>query len=144
MTLQWIKEDTPRWDADKQRFFGPEELAAVGYEPPAPDSVIANEWWRVIDDDGTVVGYGWLDNAWGDAKITFVVDRNRRQAGIGGFIVDRLEAEAADRGLNYIYNVVPDTHPDPSSMTRWLATRGFVAGPADLRRRVRIDRNDGP
>jgi N-acetylglutamate synthase-like GNAT family acetyltransferase len=73
-----------------------------------------------------------------------VVDPARRQAGIGGFIVDRLEAEAADRGLNYIYNVVPDTHPDPAGMTRWLSTRGFVVGPADLRRQVRIERNDAP
>ena len=34
MALHWIREDAPRWDADKQRLFGPEELAAVGYEPP--------------------------------------------------------------------------------------------------------------
>jgi len=28
--LRWIREDTPRWDADKQRIFGPTELAATG------------------------------------------------------------------------------------------------------------------
>jgi hypothetical protein len=39
MTLHWVREDTPRWDAGKQRLFGPEELAAVGYEPPSPGSV---------------------------------------------------------------------------------------------------------
>jgi len=136
VTLHWVKEDTPRWDAEKQRLFGPEELAAVGYEPPSPGSVMANEWWRVTDDEGAVVGYGWLDSAWGDAEITFVVDRARRRAGIGGFIVGRLEAEAAERGLNYIYNVIPDGHPDPPGMTRWLTARGFAAGPGDLRRRV--------
>jgi hypothetical protein len=54
MALHWIKEDTPRWDPEKQRLFGPEELAAVGYEPPSPGSVIANEWWRVTDDEGAV------------------------------------------------------------------------------------------
>ena len=97
---------------------------------------MANEWWRVTDDDGAVVGYGWLDSAWGDAEITFVVYSARRRAGIGAFIVHRLEAEAAERGLNYIYNVIPDRHPDPSGMTRWLTARGFVGGPGDLRRRV--------
>ena len=30
MTLHWTKEDDPRWDAAKQRLFGPEDLAAVG------------------------------------------------------------------------------------------------------------------
>jgi GNAT superfamily N-acetyltransferase len=144
MALHWIREDTPRWDADKQRLFGPEELAAAGYEPPSPGSVIADEWWRVTDDTGTVVGYGWLDSAWGDAQITFVVDKAHRHAGIGGFIVGRLEAEAADRGLNYLYNVIPDTHPDLAGMRRWLTARGFVAGPADLRRRVGPVRADAP
>ena len=30
MTLHWTKEDDPRWDAAKQRLFGPDEQAAVG------------------------------------------------------------------------------------------------------------------
>ena len=66
MTLHWTKEDTPRWDADKQRLFGPDELAAAGFDEPAPGAAIADEWWRVTDD-GIVVGYGWLDSEWGDA-----------------------------------------------------------------------------
>ena len=35
MTLHWTKEDDPRWDADKQRLFGPEDLAAVDLDPPS-------------------------------------------------------------------------------------------------------------
>ena len=135
--LHWTKEDTPRWDAAKQRLFGPEELAATGMMAPAPGSPIAHEWWHVTGDDGEVAGYGWLDSEWGDAEITFLVGRDRRGAGIGGFIVDRLEEEAAGRGLNYIYNVVPPTHPDPSWMTRWLTGHGFTPGHGDLRRQVR-------
>jgi hypothetical protein len=38
MTLTWTKEASPRWDADKQRLFGPAELAAVGLAAPAPRS----------------------------------------------------------------------------------------------------------
>ena len=142
MALHWQKEDAPRWDADKQRLFGAGELAAVGWpQPPAPGAVLADEWWQV-SDGGAVVGYGWLDSAWGDAEITFLVDRDRRRAGIGAFIVDHLEAEAAHRGLNYVYNVVPATHPDPAAMTRWLTERGFAPGPGDLRRRVGAGRTD--
>jgi ribosomal protein S18 acetylase RimI-like enzyme len=83
-----------------------------------------------------VVGYGWLDSEWGDAEVTFVVDPARRGEGIGEFIVDHLEAEAAARGVNYIYNVVPATNPDPEWVRAWLVERGFVAGDGDLRRRV--------
>ena len=75
MTLHWTKEDTPHWDADKQRLFGPDELAAVGFREPALGAAIADEWWRVTDDDGTVVGDGWLDSEWGDARIAPLVDR---------------------------------------------------------------------
>jgi GNAT superfamily N-acetyltransferase len=137
MTLNWVKEDTPRWDPDKQRLFGPGELAAAGYEQSAPGALLADEWWRVTDDDGTVVGYGRLDSEWGDAEITFLVDPTRRGAGIGAFILDRLEEEAAARGLNYIYNVIPSTHPDPAWITHWLILHGFVPGTSDLRRQVR-------
>ena len=60
--LHWTKEDTPRWDAAKQRLFGPGELAATGMVAPAPGSPIADEWWHVTGDDGEVAGYGWLDS----------------------------------------------------------------------------------
>jgi GNAT superfamily N-acetyltransferase len=137
VTLHWNKEDAPRWDADKQRLFGDGELAAVGVDRPNDDVPLADEWWRVTDDAGTVLGYGWLDSEWGDAQITFLVGAAHRGAGVGEFILDRLEQEAGKRGLNYIYNVVPATHPDPAWMTHWLTLHGFVAGTGDLRRRVR-------
>jgi GNAT superfamily N-acetyltransferase len=135
--LAWIREDGPRWDADKRRLFGPAELAATAFTPPEPGAPVADEWWHVGDSSGEVVGYGWLDTEWGDAEVTFLVAAGRRGEGIGEFIVDHLEAEAAARGLNYIYNVVPATNPDPAWITAWLVARGFVAGDGDLRRRVR-------
>ena len=143
MTLTWTKENSPRWDADKQRVFGPAELAAVGLAEPAPGEPVADEWWRVTDDD-QVAGYGWLDTEWGDARITFMVAPGQRGRGVGAFILERLEDEAAARGLNYIYNVVPATHPDPAWMTHWLTEHGFtVSATGDLRRRVRHEAQHG-
>ena len=132
----WTKEDDPRWDAAKQRLFGSDDLAAVDLDPPAPGAAVADEWWQVTGDDGQVAGDGWLDSEWGDAQITFWVAPARRGAGIGDFILDHLEEEAAARGLNYIYNVVPASHPAPDWITGWLARRGFVPGTGDLRRHV--------
>ena len=86
--LQWIREDTPRWDADKQRLFGPAEIAATALTPPGPGAPVADAWWHVTDAAGAVVGYGWLDSEWGDAEVTFLVDPARRGEGIGEFIVD--------------------------------------------------------
>ena len=56
MVWHWTKEDTPRWDAAKQRLSGPQELTAVGMTAPEPGEPIADEWWRVTDDDGAVAG----------------------------------------------------------------------------------------
>ena len=36
------------------------------------------------------------------------------------------DEEAAARGLNYLYNVVPARHPDKAGLKRWLLRRGFV------------------
>jgi GNAT superfamily N-acetyltransferase len=141
--FEWTREDSPRWDADKQRVFGPAELAATGLTPPAADAPVADEWWHVTDESRQVVGYGWLDSEWGDAEVTFVVAQGRRGERIGEFIVDHLEAEAAARGLNYVYNVVPVASPDAAWVTGWLIGHGFAADTAGeagggvLRRRVR-------
>ena len=137
--LQWIREDAPCWDADKQRLFGEAELAATALNPPAPGALVADEWWHVADAAGVIVGYGWLDSEWGDAEVTFIVAPDRRGEGVGEFIIDHLEAEAAARGLNYIYNVVPATSPNLEWVTAWLVGQGFVVGDGDLRRRVRED-----
>ena len=136
MALTWTKENSPRWDADKQRVLGPAELAAAGLAAPSPGEPVANEWWRVTDGD-EVAGYGWLDSEWGDARITFVVAPGRRGRGVGAFILEHLEDEAAARGLNYIYNVVPETHPDGAWIRNWLSTHGFhEASRGQLRRQV--------
>jgi benzoate-CoA ligase family protein len=136
-TLHWEREDAPRWDADKQRIFGDAELASVGFVRPKIGASVADEWWRVTDDTGTTLGYGWLDSEWGDARISFLVVPAQRGAGIGEFVVGQLEREAAARGLNYIYNKVPATHPDRGWMTSWLTAHGFREfAQGDLRRQV--------
>ena len=39
--------------------------------------------------------------------------------------------------LNYIYNVVPETHPDGAWIRNWLSTHGFhEASRGQLRRQV--------
>jgi GNAT superfamily N-acetyltransferase len=88
-------------------------------------TVLPGDWWRV-DDDGVVVGYGWIDYSWGDAEVLLAVDPARQSNGVGTFILDRLDEEAAARGLNYLYNVIPAAHPDKPALKRWLLQRGFT------------------
>jgi N-acetylglutamate synthase-like GNAT family acetyltransferase len=123
-TLRWVHEEDPRWDADRARVFAtvPDGVFASG--SPADGERLSSDWWRA-ERDGRVVGYGWLDDVWGDAEILLAVEEGARGTGVGGFVLARLEEEAAARGLNYVVNVVRDTHPQRAAVQAWFLARGF-------------------
>jgi N-acetylglutamate synthase-like GNAT family acetyltransferase len=139
MALSWIHETSPHWDPNKSRIIGAAGSGVFDLGPFAERELIPGEWWRV-EDNSKVVGYGWMDTTWGDAEILLAVDPAQQHRGVGTFILDRLEQEAAARGLNYLYNVVRPTHPHRSRITRWLQERRFQ--PADDDRLMR--RVEGP
>lgn len=125
-SLRWIHESPPLWDADKARIIGGAPAGVLAVGPYEIGDIVPGDWWRV-EDEGGVVGYGWMDQSWGDAEILLAVEADGQRHGIGTFILDRLEAEAAARGINYLYNVVPDAHPDRAWLEHWLLRRGFIA-----------------
>jgi GNAT superfamily N-acetyltransferase len=126
MPLAWRRESPAHWDADKRRIVGGAPKGVFSIGPFDEGAVVPGDWWRV-EDDGRAVGYGWMDHSWGDAEVLLAVDPGCEHRGIGTFILDRLEDEAAGRGINYLYNVVPEAHPDRAGLTRWLLRRGFSA-----------------
>ena len=147
--LTWTHEDSPTWDADKQRVIGsaPEGAFDLSHTDGA---ALPGDWWSARTSDGAVVGYGWLDATWGgDAEILLAVDAASQQQGVGSFVIDRLEHEAASRGLNYVYNTVRASHPDRDDLHDWLAVRGYRGstggqGDTTLRKRVGSDERRTP
>lgn len=134
--VEWIRETPAHWDGDKARVLGDLAPELFGFGTPSDGDALGDEWWRA-EEDGTVVGYGRLDDTWGDAEILVLVAADRRSSGVGAFILERLEHEASARHLNYIYNVVPQNHPHPETVTTWLSARGFEPNDAgELRKRV--------
>jgi len=137
MGLQWIHETAPIWDESKSTVLAGAPDGIFKTDSYRPGSLIPGDWWRV-EDDGKVVGYGWMDCTWGEAEILLVVDPGSQERGVGTFIMDHLESEARERGVNYMYNVVPAAHPDGERVTAWLRKRRFEAAESDrLRRLVR-------
>ena len=134
--LAWVREESPVWDADKTRVIGgaPEGAFVIPFQ--AGDE-LPGDWWAARDPDGVVVGYGRLDTTWGgDAEILLAVAPDRQQAGVGSFILARLEDEAAARGINYIHNRIRD-HDQRDLVHDWLVVRGFTGSvDSDLRKRV--------
>jgi len=136
MPLEWKHETPPRWDKGKSRILDATAPGVFALGPFQPGELLPGEWWRV-EENGAVLGYGWMDTIWGDAEILLAVDPDARRRGVGTFILDRLEREAASRGLNYLYNVVRPTHPERARVTRWLEQRRFSRSDEDrLMRRV--------
>lgn len=128
MALQWFHESPAYWDVHKAAIVGAAPRGTFGergYERLDRGQVLPGDWWTVRDGDD-VVGYGWMDVTWGDAEILLAVHPERRGEGIGTFILDRLELEARERGLNYLYNVVPGDHPESDDIAAWFEKRRFA------------------
>jgi N-acetylglutamate synthase-like GNAT family acetyltransferase len=134
--LSWAKDEDPHWDEDRQRVFATVPDGVFRADLGSPGERLSSDWWTVRDDD-RVVGYGWLDDVWGDAEILLAVEAGARGTGAGAFALARLEEEAAARGLNYVVNVVRSTHPDREAVTGWFLAHGFT-GTDDGRLRKRV------
>jgi len=136
MSLTWEHDDSPVWDADKERVIGgaPAGTFVIPFRQGDP---VPGEWFVVRDDERRAVGYGRLDIGWGgDAEILLAVDPERQEQGIGSFVLARLEDEAAARGINYVYNTIRQ-HEGRELVHDWLVVRGFRGGlDSDLRKRV--------
>src|SRR4051812_50115915 len=89
--LRWGHDEGPRWDDDRRRLFAAVPEGVFGTQARRPGEPLSSDWWRV-EKDGRVVGYGWLDDVWGDAEILLAVDGAARGRGIGGFFFGRRPA----------------------------------------------------
>jgi N-acetylglutamate synthase-like GNAT family acetyltransferase len=126
MGMLWIREIPAHMDEQKQlvlRAAG-EGVFHVARLPRM--ALLPGDWWRATDGK-KILGYGWMDTSWGDAEILLAVDPANQKTGVGAFILDRLETEARERGLNRLYNVIPAKHPEPEKLKGWLTKRGFIA-----------------
>lgn len=137
MTMRWIHESLPVWDAKKAEIFG---AAGPGvFDPTLTDrsegQLLPGDWWRV-EEEGQTVGYACMDVIWGDAEMLLAVAPECRRKGVGTFILDRLEEEARHQGLNYLFNAVRTSHPQHDEVSEWLRARNFVAYDERLMRSV--------
>lgn len=138
--LVWVRQDNAVWDADKDRVIGgaPDGVFDITW---AAGDLLPGDWWAAVAGKD-IVGSGWLDATWGgDAEILLSVDPARQLDGVGAFVLQHLEQEAARRGMNYVYNTVRDSHPDHDVVHDWLAGKGYRGGVNDpaLRKHVRLD-----
>lgn len=143
-SFRWISESPARWDESKRTILGdaPAGIFDRRYRELSDGELLGGDWWRV-EEEGKVVGYGWLDVVWGDAEILLAVAPEAQKRGVGTFILGELEREARARGLNYLYNVVRPTHPRAAEVTAWLQGHGFRASEDGSLLRAVVHREKG-
>lgn len=125
MSFSWIAEPSPRWDSAKARVIGSAPAGALDLGTPKEGELLSGDWWRV-EQDGEVVGYGWMDVSFGYGEVLLAVGEAARGRGVGAFILDRLAHEAQARGLTRISNIVRSTHPERERVAAWLGRNGFT------------------
>ena len=112
------------------------------------DAQTSNEEWtvlRLLQWTTEFFQKRGSDSARLDAEILLAVPPGNQNRGVGTFILDHLEQEAASRGLNYLYNVVRQGHPKRQQTEAWLCKRGFAKKEDErLLRRVRMKRSGSP
>ena len=126
MSFTWHK-DLPVWDEQKKRIIGgaPDGIFDTRFASLKVGDPIPGMWYRV-DEGDKAVGYGWVDVVWGDAEILLATETEEQSKGAGTFILEQLDAEARNMGLNYIYNIIRPTHPQADKLKAWLEARGFA------------------
>lgn len=122
--MEWTKETPSYWDDDKKDIIGGAAPGTFKTQSFEDGEMLPGEWWRV-QDQGKTLGYGWMDITWGDAEVLLAVRSDQQSRGVGSFIMDHLENEARNHGLNYMYNQVNSAHPDYVGVTQWLEKRNF-------------------
>lgn len=123
-TLSWRRDSQPTWDEDRRRIIGGAPDGAFEL-PFAPGDPVSGQWWAATVPDGTVVGFGWLDVVWGEAEILLATAPDEIGRGVGAFVLENLEREAAGLGVNYVFNTVAPAHPHASRVRDWLISHGF-------------------
>lgn len=134
----WRPEPQPvPYDDVKKAFFSSLQPGVVRVNPAG--SYLPGTWWK-LEESGATLGYGWMDVTWGDAQILLAVAPDARRGGHGKTILQKLEHEAHEAGLAYMFNTIPSDHPDPDGVRAFLTENGFEASGLDsnmLRKRVR-------
>jgi GNAT superfamily N-acetyltransferase len=126
--MDLIKEEHSVWDTEKEIIFA--EVSDGTFDNLNNlelGSQLNQEWWKLIDDNERVLGFGWINYENGDFEISLVVDTNHQGEGLGSFIIEKLEAIALEKGFNEVVAIVKKTNPNSEEMIDWLYKKSYVA-----------------
>ncbi|GEM_PF-5388488 len=124
--MYWIKEDKAIWNENKARIIG-SNIGSFFLDFPVQSDILPGEWFNLTDENGEIVGYGWINVSEGDAEISVAIDGKYQGRGYGSQIIDNLYREVESLGFEEIIVVVRQENPNASDVVKWAYKNGYVA-----------------
>ncbi|WP_378152640.1 GNAT family N-acetyltransferase [Chungangia koreensis] len=122
--MKLIKDENPMWDDNKKTIV---EEGPFNLKNPEIGSPLEEEWWKLIDMDQNVLGYGWITMENNDFEISVAIHKNHQELGLGTYILGELEQIAKNRGFKATVSVVRKKNDNSESIINWLCRKNYIS-----------------
>ncbi|WP_339243074.1 GNAT family N-acetyltransferase [Paenibacillus sp. FSL F4-0243] len=122
-----VKEENPIWDNEKENIVGNVEVGTFNLENVVVGEELCQEWFKLIDDNVGVLGFGWIDYNNNNFEISVAVHKDYQGSGSGSIIIEELERIAKEKGFNEVRGIVKSSNPNAVKMIEWLYRKNYKA-----------------
>jgi GNAT superfamily N-acetyltransferase len=122
--MDFLKENEPIWDLGKERIIRQSPQGTFDLHTVIGGS-LGQEWYKLINDGGVTVAFGWLDIRGDRIEVSLAVDQAYSKLGYGSLIINEMELRAKEMGFNLLAAIVKVTNPSSLRMIKWLYQKGY-------------------
>ena len=124
--MKLIKDGESIWDIAKETIIGKVEEGTFEFYNLELGSKLNQEWWKLVDDNERVLGFGWINYAHDEFEISLAVDEDSRGDGLGSFIVEEFERIAKEKGFNETLAIIKHSNHNSLKMVEWFYQKGYA------------------
>ncbi|MCM0625132.1 GNAT family N-acetyltransferase [Lysinibacillus sp. OL1_EC] len=125
--MRLIKEENSIWNIEKETIVAEAGEGTFDNSNSELGTLLNQEWWKLIDDNERLIGFGWVDYENDDFEISVAVTKEYQGLGLGSFILVELEHIAKEKGFNETVAIVKESNQESDKMIKWLYKKGYVA-----------------
>jgi GNAT superfamily N-acetyltransferase len=122
--MEWKREFI--WDESKKNIIG-SNPNAFNLGNVENDAKLQDDWWALINDEGEVLGYGWIKYENNEAELSVSVHSKFQNKGFGSRILINLEQEAIKQGSNKLIAVIQESNSIGKDVITWLYNNKYQA-----------------
>jgi GNAT superfamily N-acetyltransferase len=119
-------KDEKFWDIEKETIFDKIEKGTFEFCNLEIGITLDQDWWKLVDYNERVLGFGWINYEQGDFEISLAVNEDSKGIGLGSFIVKELERIAKEQGFNETVAIIKQSNPNSSKIVEWFYKKGYA------------------